>query len=207
MKFIRNHKGLAAVAAVAGVVGVIFILVWFQPQTLFIDDVVNETIPTASPPTTITTVPEPTADDPAPDPAETPPENGPATSEPAPGAEPPVFPLTLAQGEFIDLAHRGTGTALIIELEDGSRILRLENLDVDNGPDLRVILSPTELTDDDSAYDDGAFLDLGVLKGNQGNQNYEIPAGVDIDDFATVAIWCRRFNITFNAAPIVFPGT
>ena len=113
--------------------------------------------------------------------------------------------MTLAQGEFIGLAHSGTGTALIIELADGSRILRFENLDVDNGPDLRVILSPTELTDDDGAYDDGDFLDLGVLKGNQGNQNYEIPAGVDIDDFATVAIWCRRFNVTFNAAPILAP--
>jgi hypothetical protein len=110
--------------------------------------------------------------------------------------------LTLASGEFIDLAHPGTGTALVVELEDGSRILRFEDLDVDNGPDLRVILSTSELVDDDSAYDDGDFVDLGVLKGNQGNQNYEIPADVDLDNFATVAIWCRRFNVTFNAAPL-----
>jgi hypothetical protein len=204
MNFIRNHKGLVATAAVAGVAGVIFILVWFQPQALFIDDVVNESIPIAAPPTTDDTGPVPTTDAPAPDPDE-PPIEDPAISAPGPGVEPPVFPLTLAQGEFIGLAHSGTGTASIIELADGSRILRFENLDVDNGPDLRVILSPTELTDDDGAYDDGDFLDLGVLKGNQGNQNYEIPAGADIDDFATVAIWCRRFNVTFNAAPILAP--
>ena len=206
MKFIRNHKGLSAAAAVAAIAGVIFILVWFQPQALLIDDVVNETIPSAAPPTTADTGTALTTDAPTSDPVE-PTVEDPATSEPGPGVEPPVFPLTLAQGEFIGLAHSGTGTALIIELADGSRILRFENLDVDNGPDLRVILSPTELTDDDGAYDDGDFLDLGVLKGNQGNQNYEIPDDVDIDDFSTVAIWCRRFNVSFNAAPITYLTT
>ena len=125
-----------------------------------------------------------------------------SVTAPASGVVPPSFPLTLSEGSFIDLAHTGTGIAKIIELEDGTRILRIEDLDILNGPDLRVILSPSELVDDDAAYDDGPFVDLGVLKGNKGNQNYEIPDDVDLDDFGTVAIWCRRFNVTFNAAPI-----
>ena len=136
--------------------------------------------------------PEPQTDD----------ETDEAVTEPAAGEVPPSFPLTLGEGAFIDLAHTGSGTAKVIELEDGTRILRFEDLDVLNGPDLRVILSPSALVEDDGAYDDGSFVDLGPLKGNQGNQNYEIPPEIDLDDFATVAIWCRRFNVSFNAASI-----
>lgn len=197
MNWIKQHKGMAAIIGVAAAAGAVFVLVWFQPQALFIDEVVDDTIPVAQAPateSTPTTAPSEGATTTTP--------ADPNTSEPAPGVTAPEFPLTISSGEFIDLAHVGSGTALILELEDGSRILRFEDLDVDNGPDLRVILSPTGLVDDDAAYDDGDFLDLGDLKGNKGNQNYEIPDGVDIDDFGTVAIWCRRFNVTFNAAPI-----
>ena len=203
-QWVKQHRGLTIAAGFAAVVGAVFILVWFQPQALFIDDVVDETIPSASP----TTQPPAGQVDPATTTTTTSdaePDTG--TSGPAPGVEPPTFPLTLTSGEFIDLAHPGTGTALVIELEDGSRILRFEDLDIDNGPDLRVILSTSELVDDDSAYDDGDFLDLGVLKGNIGNQNYEIPDDVDINEYATVAIWCRRFNVTFNAAPLAWLTT
>ena len=71
-----------------------------------------------------------------------------------------------------------------------------------NGPDLRVILSPSDLVDDRDAYHVDGFYDLGVLKGNQGNQNYEIPDEVDLSQYSTVAIFCIRFNYTFNAATI-----
>lgn len=201
MNWIKQHKGIAATIAVGGVAAAVFILVWFQPQALFIDNVVDDTLPSAQPaPTTSTTTQPPqtsTTDDTS---ATTAAPTTTSTVAPTTTANP--FPLTLASGEFIDLAHPGTGTALVVELEDGTRILRFEDLNVDNGPDLRVILSTSELVDDDAAYDDGDFLDLGDLKGNQGNQNYEIPADVDLDRFATVAIWCRRFNVTFNAAPL-----
>ena len=199
MNWINKHKALAAVLAVAGVAAIVFVLVWFQPQALFIDNVVDDTIPTAQAPatTTSTAAAPPTT---APEATDSTVPSSTTTAPPSPA--PTVFPLTISTGEFIDLAHPGTGTALVLELEDGSRILRFEDLSVDNGPDLRVILSTSPLVDDDSAYDDGDFVDLGDLKGNQGNQNYDIPADVAIEDFATVAIWCRRFNVTFNAAPL-----
>jgi hypothetical protein len=198
MHWVREHKpvvlGLGAVVAV----GVVFALVWFQPQKLFVDDVVNETIPEA----TNTTVPD---DNMVTDTTTTTsPASGVSASEQ--GNQPSTFPLILTDGMFIDLAHPGTGVARVLELEDGTLLLRFEDLDVFNGPDLRVILSRSELVNDDGAYDDGAFLDLGVLKGNQGNQNYEIPADVDLKDYLTVAIWCRRFNVTFNAAPLTRQG-
>jgi hypothetical protein len=40
------------------------------------------------------------------------------------------------------------------------------------------------------------------LKGNEGDQNYDIPAGTDLDKFQTVSIYCERFNANFGAAPL-----
>lgn len=118
------------------------------------------------------------------------------TSEDA-GAETKV----LAQGSFRTLEHGTTGTAKIIRLADGARVLRFEELDTSNGPDLRVFLSPVEAVDDARAYGE-RFVDLGALKGNKGNQNYEIPDGVDLDDYGSAVIWCRRFSVGFGVAPL-----
>jgi len=215
VNWIKTHARIVAGVAAVGLAGLVFLVVWFQPQTAFIDDVVNDTIPVVASEQqassddgsqTADDETEPESETPQADPAEPdePEQAEPAevVTEAAEGEVPPSFPLTLGEGAFIDLAHTGTGAVTIIELEDGTRILRFEDLDVLNGPDLRVILSPSALVEDDGAYDDGAFVDLGPLKGNKGNQNYEIPAEIDLDDFATVAIWCRRFNVSFNAAPI-----
>lgn len=216
MNWIKTHKTVVAIAGAVGLAGLVFVMVWFQPQAIFIDDVVNDTIPTAAPTTAANDTAETTNEDTqalADVEAATTPEAAAAEEQPKdqtvdtttsspPTTAAPTYPLTLAEGQFIDLDHAGTGVAKILELEDGSRILRFEDLDVDNGPDLRVILSPSPLVEDGDAYDDGSFADLGPLKGNQGNQNYEIPAELDLTEFATVAIWCRRFNVTFNAAPL-----
>lgn len=116
-------------------------------------------------------------------------------------APPVTYPVLLSQSALIDVAHGGSGTVLVLELEDGSRVLRFEDLDVLNGPDLVVILSGRSLSGADD-YTDGQYLILGELKGNLGNQNYQIPAEVDLSEWATAAIWCRRFNTTFNVASI-----
>ena len=200
--FDSTRAKLTAVGAV--VLLLVAVVVWFEPQTLFLNTTVDDTLPpVAASPTpvpTTTTVPTTTSVV-----TESDSTQAPTLATAAPVAEDAVstdsgaaFPV----GEFIGLAHDGSGTAQIVELEDGSYILRFENLDVFNGPDLRVILSPSPITGGAGAYDDGDFLDLGDLKGNKGNQNYEIPAGTDLSKYETVAIWCRRFNVSFNAAEI-----
>jgi hypothetical protein len=51
-------------------------------------------------------------------------------------------------------------------------------------------------------FDDGDHHDLGEIKGNRGNQNYELPDGLDLDRFRSVSLWCDRFDVSFGAAEL-----
>ena len=89
------------------------------------------------------------------------------------------------------------------ELSDGTRILRFEGLDTSDGPDLRVWLSDAPVIEGAAGwhlFDDGAYLDLGALKANKGDQNYEIPPGAKLADYNSVSIWRPRFAVSFAAA-------
>ncbi|HEU5446966.1 MAG TPA: DM13 domain-containing protein [Nitrososphaeraceae archaeon] len=100
-------------------------------------------------------------------------------------------------GNFVDVGdgfHKVEGVAKVIDLADGRTFLRLENLKATNGPDLYVYLSA-----DKDASD---IVNLGRLKGNIGNQNYEIPAGTDLSKYNTVLIWCKAFSTLFGSAKL-----
>jgi hypothetical protein len=107
-------------------------------------------------------------------------------------------PNALRTGSFVgvgDGIHNAEGIAKMIPLQDGSNILRLENLQVTNGPDLYVYLAT-----DKSASD---FVSLGKLKANNGNQNYNIPSETDLIKYDNVLIWCRPFSVLFGSAELV----
>lgn len=112
--------------------------------------------------------------------------------------------VALKQGEFtdIDRLHQGSGTATIYQLPDGSHVLRFEGLDVTNGPDLRVLLARHDNPRSRDALDEGGYIELDRLKGNLGNQNYVIPADVDISEFNSVVIYCQPFHVVFSTAPL-----
>jgi hypothetical protein len=113
--------------------------------------------------------------------------------------------VALEQGEFVDIdrLHQGSGQATIYELADGSRVLRLENLDVTNGPDLRVLLAAHDDPRSRDELESGAgYIELDGLKGNLGNQNYVIPADVDIATFNSVVIYCKPFHVIFSVASL-----
>ena len=101
-------------------------------------------------------------------------------------------PVALKSGNFVKVEHDGSGKATIFKQADGSYLLRLDNLDITNGPDLRVRL----------LGQNGASLDLGGLKGNKGNQNYPLPADFDPAKYDTADIWCRAFTVQFNTAAL-----
>lgn len=106
-------------------------------------------------------------------------------------------PNNTLTGTFIGIGdgfHKVEGVAKVLPVESGAQILRLENFKATNGPDLYVYLSK-----DKSASD---FINVGRLKGNVGNQNYEIPIGSDLSKYNTVLIWCRAFSFLFGSAQI-----
>jgi hypothetical protein len=100
-------------------------------------------------------------------------------------------------GNFVDVGdgfHKVEGVAKVIDLADGRTFLRLENLKATNGPDLYVYLSADKDVSD--------IVNLGRLKGNIGNQNYEIPTGTDLSKYNTVLIWCKAFSTLFGSAKL-----
>jgi hypothetical protein len=105
----------------------------------------------------------------------------------------------LRRGSFAPVAHSATGIATTIRRADGGRVLTLTNFEVSNGPDLRVYVA-TGPARDESDVDD--FEYLGALKGNRGNQQYDLPHELDLDRYTTVVIWCRAFSVNFARAPL-----
>lgn len=128
--------------------------------------------------------------------------NAVVSAAPAAGVPTAQGPRTLTQGSFVDAEHETSGTARILELADGSRVLRLEGLASSDGPDLHVWLSDATAGGSWGKYDDGEYVRLGRLKATHGNQNYLIPADADLSTMRSVVIWCDRFNIAFGSAPI-----
>ena len=110
--------------------------------------------------------------------------------------------VELDAGGFEDAEHDTSGTARVIELSDGSRYVRFEDLATSDGPDLHVWVTDQPSGGDWGSYDDGRYVKLGELKATHGNQNYEIPEDADLDGLTSVVIWCDRFNVAFGTAPV-----
>ena len=164
---------------------------WYLLSPLFIDRMVEEELPFVSADATAAmedaiAEPEKTMEDPMP-------------------ADEMADMHILAQGEFYNLAHEGHGRAAVYELADGSRLLRFEDFEVLNGPALHVWLVPVDPVPDTVGVEIVGYFDLGPLKGNIGDQNYDLPAALDLSDFKSVVIWCQPFRVPFNAAPLVAP--
>ena len=113
-----------------------------------------------------------------------------------------IAPTTVATGSFHSNAHDTRGTATILSLTDGRRVLRLTNFATSNGPDVRVYLVAAPDVQDNATVKTAGFVELGPMKGNIGDQNYEIPATVDLASYRTVTIWCKRFSVNFGSAPL-----
>ena len=108
----------------------------------------------------------------------------------------------LAKGEFHNADKAGKGTATIYQLADGKRVLRLSDFETDNGPDLHVRLIAADDAKDTASVAKADYVEVARLKGNKGNQNYELPEKVDLGKYKVVSIWCNRFSVNFAAAPL-----
>lgn len=159
----------------------------FRPDKLVTDQRVDEQLssdvaavigetPTTAPPTSL-------SDDAA------------ATVPAAPTTTAPAV-VERGRGTFVGQSgHRVAGTAVVVERPEGL-LLVLPELDAENGPDLQLYLSP----ESGGSIDGGVYLE--PLKGNQGTQTYELPAGIDLAALSNVVIWCERFSVPFGTASL-----
>jgi hypothetical protein len=156
------------------VLAVGFVLWFFKPQALLLDNTVSEARPE------LAQRPAVTGKD---------------------GARSASSRGVLSDGSFRPLGHQARGTALVIDAAQGNTYLRFEDFEVENGPDLRVYLSRAQAgaPEGELAAD---IVDLGGLKGNVGDQNYLLPDSVDLGEYRSVVVWCRRFSVGFAVAPI-----
>ena len=122
--------------------------------------------------------------------------------ESMPSAQGDSLPQPLESGRFYGIMHPTEGTATIFQMGDGNRILRLTSFSTSNGPDVHVYMVAAEDAKDAATVEQAGFIDLGVLKGNIGDQNYKLVSDVDLAKYRAVSIWCKRFSVNFGAAAL-----
>ena len=178
----RTAGGLTLALAIVGPVG------WYLGSPLVLSSTVDEPPPVAD------------AATPSVAPSRTPPAAGAAPSDVVTPSATPGDPATSAErsGSFrgADDFHFGRGVARLIETAPGEFVVRLEDFEVRNGPDLYVYLSPLA---DGYAAD---AVEIDRLKADRGNQNYAVPAGTDLSQARSVIIWCKQFSVLFATAPL-----
>jgi hypothetical protein len=154
-----------------------YALYWYAPWTLVIDTTVNDPLSVAPP------------------------------GEPDPTRTNAVEEYMLFSGTFISQQHKTSGTARVVRPEGRGNLIRLELVDfsTSNGPDLRVWLSDQPVKADKSGwrvFGTGRRVELGELKGNKGNQTYDVPTGTLLSGLRSVTIWSGRFSVSYGAADL-----
>ncbi|EXG80523.1 DM13 domain-containing protein [Cryptosporangium arvum] len=158
------------------VAGAGFGLYWFQPWRLATDTTVADEVPVVATPTT----------------------------SPSAGAS-PVGNRLVATGSFVTHEHETSGRVQLIERPDGRHQLVLIGLRTSDGPDLRVWLTDQAVRPGRPGwhvFDDGRYLEVAALRGNRGDQVYDLPVAAELDGLRSVTVWCKRFSVSFGAAEL-----
>jgi len=108
----------------------------------------------------------------------------------------------IESGQFYSILHPTAGTATIYRTGNGGRFLRLTSFNTSNGPDVHVYMVAADNAKDAATVEKAGFVDLGVIKGNIGDQNYTLANDLDLAKYRAVSIWCKRFSVNFGAAAL-----
>ena len=111
-------------------------------------------------------------------------------------------PKPFVWGQFYSILHPTAGTATIYQMGDGTRLLRFTSFSTSNGPDVHVYMVASDDAKDIATVQQAGFVDLGVIKGNIGDQNYTLGGDLDLAKYRAVSIWCKRFSVNFGAAAL-----
>src|SRR6202023_457637 len=122
--------------------------------------------------------------------------------EALPAGQGGVSAKPLESGRFYSILPPTAGTATIFQMGDGTRILRLTSFSTSNGPDVHVYMVAADDAKDVATVQNAGFVDLGVIKGNIGDQNYTLGSDFNLAKYRAVSIWCKRFSVNFGAAAL-----
>jgi len=123
-------------------------------------------------------------------------------AEALPTAQSGSLPQPLVSGQFYSILHPTAGSATIYQMGDGTHLLRLTSFSTSNCPDVHVYMVASDDAKDVARVQQAGFVDLGVIKGNVGDQNYTLGSDLDLAKYRAVSIWCKRFNVNFGAAAL-----
>jgi hypothetical protein len=111
-------------------------------------------------------------------------------------------PTLLATGRFHQVAHKGEGVAAIVQFRNGRRLLRLSDFRTADKPDLSVMLiSAPDAFENQTILNSKVFV-LGQLQNAIGDQEYELPADLDLAQYGAITIWNRKYAVNFTTAPL-----
>ena len=192
----RTRKILTAAAVIAAIPAIA--LAWWLASPLFINTTVDEEFPL----TVSADIPDGFTREEVEDTMATMAKMDNTMTEPMMPAMSAAMVLSMGNFRDADSFHKGSGTATVYQLEDGSHVLRFEDFRVTNGPDLRVLLSKAPDISNKGQFQQYEYVELDRLKGNIGNQNYEIPADLDISQYGSVVIYCKPFHVLFSVAAL-----
>jgi hypothetical protein len=164
------------------IIVIVLIGAWyaFRPERLVVNRHVDE-----APPTTGAAAPQPTS-----------PDQSAASNQSASSNQ------AVETGTFYSILHPTEGTATIYRMADGTHVLRFTNFKTSNGPDVHVYMVAADDAKDAASVLRAGFIDLGVIKGNIGDQNYTLGPDVDLAKYRAVSVWCKRFSVNFGAAAL-----
>lgn len=113
-------------------------------------------------------------------------------------------PEPLYTGRLEGKIHSTSGRATVYKTAEGKEYLRLSDFTTSNGPDVHVLLvrANDKALELEIVKGDLDGVELGSLKGNQGDQNYDLPATADLNQYQAVAIYCERFHAIFGVAKL-----
>ncbi len=113
-------------------------------------------------------------------------------------------PVAVASGQFRDgdSFHKGSGAVTLYLLPTGEGLVRFEGLNVTNGPDLRVLVTSHPDPKTRADVHDSDYTEIGKLKGNRGDQNYDVPSDLDLSSIRSIVIYCAPFQVVFSVAPL-----
>jgi hypothetical protein len=95
------------------------------------------------------------------------------------------------KGDFVSDAHPTSG---MVSVNEEKSVLTLNNFKTDDGPKLLLYLT-TDLDVND-------YVDLGDLKGIEGDFEYDIPSNTDLIKYKYVVVWCVDFSVSFGHAEL-----